>query len=298
MTPRTIIPAVPIRGQTKLATVPMAGQADVLAPGIRRLLAPNPGLMTGPGTNTYLLGETTVAVLDPGPAMPEHIDAIQALAPGPIRWILATHTHPDHSPAARPLADATGARLLGRRPPPGPNQDQTFEPDQVLGDGDRLEAKEFVVRAIHTPGHASNHLCYLHEGLHWVFTGDHVMNGSTVVINPPDGHMRDYLDSIERLKMLDPAKLAPGHGEVLDDPTTALDWIVAHRLEREEKVVAALASAGGGTLGDLVSKAYDDVPTRLHRLAERSLLAHLIKLREDNRAREENHRWYPATDQE
>jgi len=268
---------------------------EELAPGVRRLLAPNPGMMTGPGTNTYLLGENAIAVLDPGPAIPAHIDAIQENSPAPIRWILVTHTHPDHSPAARPLAEATGAELLGRSPPAGPQQDQTFAPDRELGDGDRLESAEFAVRAVQTPGHASNHLCYLLEGLGWVFTGDHVMNGSTVVINPPDGHMGDYLDSLDRVKALNPEKLAPGHGGLLHDPASALDWLVTHRLEREAMVVAVLEASGGGSLGELVKKVYDEVDSRLHGLAERSLLAHLIKLREDNRARETDQNWYPMT---
>ena len=275
---------------------PTPGKLEALAPGVRRLLAPNPGMMTGPGTNTYLLGEEEIAVLDPGPAITSHIEAIQALAPAPIRWVLVTHTHPDHSPAARPLAEQTGAELLGRRPPAGRHQDQTFAPDRVLNDGDRLESGEFSVRAIHTPGHASNHLCYLHEQLRWVFTGDHVMNGSTVVINPPDGHMGDYLESLRRVKAIAPTNLAPGHGALLQDPATTLDWIIAHRLEREAKVFAVLESSGGGPLSELVKEVYDDVDARLHELAERSLLAHLIKLREDSRAREEQRAWYPITE--
>jgi len=277
-----------------LDAVPTAGKVQELAPGVRRLLAPNPGLMTGPGTNTYLLGEEEVAVLDPGPAIPKHIEAIQEATPAPIRWIVVTHTHADHSPAARPLAQATGAQLLGRAPPAGSNQDQTFAPDRGLDDGDRLESTEFSIRAVHTPGHASNHLCYLHEGLRWVFTGDHVMSGSTVVINPPDGHMGDYLQSLNRVKALNAAKLAPGHGDLLDDPATVLDWIISHRLQREAKVLAVLESSGGGTLGELVKEVYDDVAARLHGLAERSLLAHLIRLGENNLAREEGHSWSPT----
>ena len=275
---------------------PTPGKLEQLAPGVHRLLAPNPGMMTGPGTNTYLLGKNEIAVLDPGPAIPAHIDAIQTLAPAPIRWILVTHTHPDHSPAADPLAAATGAELLGKHPPAGNQQDQTFSPDRVLDDGERLESEEFSVRAIYTPGHASNHLCYLHEQLRWVFTGDHVMNGSTVVINPPDGHMGDYLESLNRVKALAPSRLAPGHGALLQDPSATLDWIIGHRLEREAKIVAVLTSSGGEPLNELVKKVYDDVDTRLHGVAERSLLAHLITLREDSRAREENRAWYLITE--
>ena len=280
----------------KLEARQIIGKVDKLAPGVRRLLAPNPSIMTGPGTNTYLLGENEVAVIDPGPAIPEHIDAIQENSPAPIRWILVTHTHLDHSPAALPLAKATGAELLGQRPPPGPHQDQTFTPDRELSDGDRLESPEFAVCAIHTPGHASNHLCYLHESLAWVFTGDHVMNGSTVVINPPDGRMSHYLTSLSRVKDLAPEKLAPGHGDLLHDPAKALDHIVTHRLEREARVATVLKSSGGGSLSGLVRTIYDDVDVRMHGLAERSLLAHLIKLSEDKIAREDNGQWYPVKD--
>ena len=269
----------------------MPGTVVALAPGVRRLLAPNPGMMTGPGTNTYLLGEQAVAVLDPGPPMPEHVDAIVGAATGPIRWILVTHTHPDHSPGALLLARKTGAELLGQLPPAVSPNDQSFAPDRVLQDGDRLATEEFVLRAVHTPGHASNHLCYLHEGLRWLFTGDHIMNGSTVVISPPDGDMNHYLRSLRRLKVLGLSKLAPGHGDLLESPDAVVDWIIDHRLEREAKVVAKLAERPGATVGDLLPKVYDDVPAEIHPVAERSLLAHLIKLREDGRARNPGDRW-------
>jgi glyoxylase-like metal-dependent hydrolase (beta-lactamase superfamily II) len=267
------------------------GEVVTLAPGVRRLLAPNPGMMTGPGTNTYLLGETQIAVLDPGPRIDAHIDAIRAAAAAPIRWILVTHTHPDHSPAALPLAQVAGAELLGREPPPRTRQDPTFSPDRLLNDGDRLECADFSLRALHTPGHASDHLCYLHEQHQWLFTGDHVMNGSTVVIDPPDGNMNEYLRSLERLRALGLECLAPGHGDVLGDPDAVVDWIIAHRLEREAKVVRALQADPRGTLAALLPFVYDDVDPRLLPVAERSLLAHLIKLREDGRARQVGERW-------
>ena len=267
-----------------------------LTPIIRRLTAGNSNMFTGPGTNSYLLGENEVTIIDPGPPMVNHIEDLISLTGKSLKQILITHTHPDHSPAAHPLAAATGAELLGKHPPAGNQQDQTFSPDRVLDDGERLESEEFSVRAIYTPGHASNHLCYLHEQLRWVFTGDHVMNGSTVVINPPDGHMGDYLESLNRVKALAPSRLAPGHGALLQDPSATLDWIIGHRLEREAKVVTVLTSSGGEPLNELVKKVYDDVDTRLHGLAERSLLAHLIKLREDSRAREEDRAWYLITE--
>ena len=263
-----------------------------LAPGVQRLLAPNPGMMTGPGTNTYLLGEKEIAVIDPGPAIDSHIAMIQKVASAPIRWIIVTHTHLDHSPAAYPLAEATGAELLGKSPPNGSNQDQTFSPNRHLNNGDKIETEEFTLTAIHTPGHASNHLCYLHEKLQWIFTGDHVMNGSTVVINPPDGNMQDYLNSLKKLKTFQPKKLAPGHGDLLKAPQTTLDWIITHRLKREKKVMDAIRTMSGSSLSILVKKVYDDVDAQLHPIAERSLQAHLIKLDIEGLVQTRNGLWH------
>jgi glyoxylase-like metal-dependent hydrolase (beta-lactamase superfamily II) len=267
------------------------GKAVELAPGVRRLVAPNPGLMTGPGTNTYLLGEREVAVIDPGPRIEVHLDAIREEAPGRIRWILVTHTHPDHSPAAMPLAQQTDSTLLGMPPPKGKVQDKTFRPDRVVADGELLETDEFTLRAVHTPGHASNHVCYRHEGEQMLFTGDHIMNGSTVVIDPPDGNMSDYLASLDKLKTLGLASLAPGHGGVIDNPNEMIDWLVDHRLGREAKVVASLDAHPDSTLWDLTAHVYDEVDPRLHRLASRSLLAHLEKLELESRAERTGDRW-------
>jgi glyoxylase-like metal-dependent hydrolase (beta-lactamase superfamily II) len=269
-----------------------AGQITELAPGVRRLLAPNPSMMTGPGTNTYLLGSKEIAVIDPGPAMQDHVDAIQELTAGPIKWILVTHTHADHSPAAALLAEATGAEQLGRTPPQGRNQDQTFKPDHILEDGDKFETDEFCLHVIHSPGHASNHLCYLHTGQNFLITGDHIINGSTVVIDPPDGSMGDYLRSLERLKSIDIDAILPGHGEVMDQPQDAIDWLINHRLEREAKVIGALKAQPNATSRELVPLVYEDVDEELHDLAEHSLLAHLIRLEEELRVRMENGRWH------
>ena len=267
------------------------GVTQELAPGVRRLLAPNPGMMTGPGTNTYLLGETEVAVIDPGPLIGAHIESIQELSPGPIRWILVTHTHPDHSPAAGALAAETGAELIGIPAPEGKVQDKTFSPDRVPADGDLLETDEFVIRMVHTPGHASNHLCYRHESLRWLLTGDHIMSGSTVVIDPPDGNMLHYLESLARLKQLNLAALLPGHGPLIDNPDEVVDWLVDHRLQREAKVIAKLKEHPGLALTDLTAFVYDEVDTKLHRLASRSLLAHLLKLETEGRASCDQDRW-------
>lgn len=267
------------------------GVVTQLAPGVRRVVAPNPGMMTGPGTNTYLLGDAQIAVIDPGPFVAAHIEAIQAAAPGPIRWILVTHTHRDHSPAAQALAELTGAPRIGQPPPSGPRQDAGFTPDSVLHDGDRLDTGEFVLRAVHTPGHAPNHLCYLHEGLGWLFTGDHIMGGSTVVIDPPDGNMNHYLASLRRLQALDIKMLAPGHGDLLDDPGSEVDWIIEHREDRQARLVAALSAFHEKTDEELVVEVYDEVDQHLHPVAMRSLLAHLIKLEEDGRARDTGSGW-------
>jgi len=267
------------------------GQLTELAPGLRRLIAPNPSLMTGPGTNTYLLGSREIAVIDPGPSLAGHIDEIRRLAGGPIKWILVTHTHPDHSPAAALLAQASGAEQLGRAAPAGRHQDRTFRPDRILADGDKIETGEFSLQAIHTPGHASNHLCYLHSGLNWLFTGDHIINGSTVVIEPPDGSMGDYLRSLERLNSLRPDAILPGHGDLIDAPQEAINWLINHRLEREAKIVAALEVQPDATPGELVPLVYDDVDDKLYDLAEHSLLAHLIRLQEELRAKTEHSRW-------
>jgi glyoxylase-like metal-dependent hydrolase (beta-lactamase superfamily II)/8-oxo-dGTP pyrophosphatase MutT (NUDIX family) len=254
-----------------------------------RLIAPNPGMMTGPGTNTYLVGEQDLAVIDPGPDIDSHIEKLVAEGKGRIRWILCTHTHLDHSPAAAKLKAATGAMVLGRPAPAG--QDASFAPDQVVNDGERLYLGGVGLRAIHTPGHASNHLCYLLEDSRMLFTGDHVMQGSTVVINPPDGDMRAYLASLERLLAEDLAILAPGHGYLIGAPRKELRRLIAHRLAREKKVVASLQKLRAATLDELLPLVYDDVPVRIHGAAARSLTAHLDKLVAEGAARADGGRY-------
>ena len=268
-----------------------AGVVVELAAGVRRLIAPNASMMTGPGTNTYLLGSAEIGVIDPGPAIDSHVRQIQDEAGGDIAWILVTHTHPDHSPAAIRLAEATGAELLGGVPPDGRHQDRTFKPGRIPQDGDVFEAAEFKLQVIHTPGHASNHFCYLHTSHRWLFTGDHIINGSTVVIDPPDGNMGDYIRSLERLKDVQMTAIAPGHGAVIDNPYDVIDWHIKHRLEREAKVIAALRAHPNATSRELVASVYEDVDEKLHELAEHSLLAHLIRLEEECRAGMLRGRW-------
>jgi glyoxylase-like metal-dependent hydrolase (beta-lactamase superfamily II) len=272
-------------GQTSYDLIP--GAPKRLDRYTTRLIAPNPGMMTGPGTNTYLVGERDLAVIDPGPAIDSHVEKI--LAAGNIRWILCTHTHLDHSPAAAAIKKATGARVFGRPAPAG--QDASFVPDEVLSHNQRISLGAVTLRAIHTPGHASNHLCYLLEQTRMLFTGDHVMQGSTVVINPPDGDMRAYLASLELLLREDVAILAPGHGYLIGEPQQELKRLMQHRLKRESKVREAIAKLGTPTLEEMLPLVYDDVPQRLHGWAARSLSAHLLKLVADGAARAKDGRY-------
>jgi len=263
-----------------------------IAPDVRRITAPNPGVMTGPGTNTYILGNDELLLIDPGPDIDSHREALLAAVGNKLRWILCTHTHRDHSPLARALKAATGAQVLGHGSVPDDGrQDETFVPDRALLDGDVVACGEYRLRAVHTPGHASNHLCYLLEDRGVLFTGDHVMQGSTVVISPPDGDMQAYLDSLQRLLDLPLGAFAPGHGHVITTPQDEVRRLIAHRLKREEKIFAALAQAGPATLAELVRHAYDDVPGHIHPVAMRSLHAALIRLVRNGRAVQDGERW-------
>jgi glyoxylase-like metal-dependent hydrolase (beta-lactamase superfamily II) len=267
------------------------GEVYTLSERVRRITAPNPGVMTGPGTNSYIVGTDALALIDPGPGIESHVDALLRAVGNRLRWILCTHAHHDHSPAAQAVHAATGAQLIGMPPPPGERHDQKFVPDRRTEDGERVEGAGFTLRAIHTPGHASNHVCYLLEEERLLFTGDHVMQGSTVVIGPPDGSMSAYLRSLEKLLGIDIARLAPGHGHPIDAPHEEVRKLIRHRLGREQKVAAALAKVQRGNLDALVPFAYDDVSAKLHPIAKRSLFAHLEKLEADGKARREGEDW-------
>jgi len=255
----------------------VVGVAKALSPLARRILAPNPGIFTGPGTNTYLVGIDEIVVIDPGPADDAHLDAIVGCGGDRIRWIAVTHTHEDHAPGVAGLKERTGAEVLAFSAKDG------LRPDRKIGDGYSIEATEFRLTAVHTPGHASNHLCYLLEEERMLFSGDHIMEGSTVVIRPPDGDMAAYLDSLARLRTLRLKSIAPGHGRLIDKPAEVVDWYLAHRLEREQQVLAALADAGSAKISDLVPVVYADIDEAHQKIAVHSMHAHLLKLAADGK---------------
>jgi glyoxylase-like metal-dependent hydrolase (beta-lactamase superfamily II) len=267
------------------------GECVSIGQGVRRIVAGNAGLMTGPGTNTYLLGLREVAVLDPGPDDDRHLSAILAAAGPAIRWIIATHSHPDHSPLVKRLAERTGARVIGLPPPGDGRQDTTFRPEHLPGDGERLMLGESPLTAIHTPGHASNCVCYLLQNERLLFTGDHVLEGVSPVILPPDGDMSAYLHSLDKLQTLDFERIAPGHGSVMERGKQIVSALRAHRLAREEKVLRSLERLGVATLDELTPVVYDDVAADRHAWARLTLEAHLIKLRRESRAGDSGGVW-------
>jgi glyoxylase-like metal-dependent hydrolase (beta-lactamase superfamily II) len=240
--------------------------------------------MTGPGTNCYLVGRRNIAVIDPGPAIDSHIEEILQTCGNALKWVVVTHTHPDHSPAARIIADKTGAQLIGCVLPDDGHQDTSFAVEKNVAQGDILKTDEFTLEAIHTPGHVANHYCFfLHEeGM--LFSGDHIMNGSSVVIIPPAGDMADYLSSTELLSNYPIVSIAPGHGDLMGEPERVLKNIVRHRVIREKKIMRVLRELGEASLDELLPPVYDDVDPALLKMARLSLWAHVLKLEHEGKA--------------
>lgn len=280
-------------GSTLAEIVP--GEPVEVAAGVIRLTAPNPGMMTGPGTNTYVLGHKRFTVLDPGPDNATHIERILEITGGAIDQVVVTHTHQDHSPGTATLKARTGCRVYGQPAPSGAAQDQTFSPDEEPATGDLITTDAGTLKAIHTPGHASNHLCYLLVEQELLFSGDHIMQGSTVVINPPDGDMKAYLESLYDL-LAEPIRyIAPAHGFLMGRPQAVIDYLITHRLAREHKVARVLKHLGLASLKALTAEAYDDVPAGIHGVAARSALAHLLKLKVEGRANNEGDTWHATS---
>jgi len=252
-----------------------------LSPLVRRVTAPNSNLMTGPGTNSYLVGDRELALIDPGPAIPSHIDQLLTLCGDRLRWILVTHTHPDHSPAAKQISDFTGAKMIGCVMADDGHQDCTFDVEENLNHGQLLESPEFTLEAIHTPGHVANQFCFLLQEEGMLFSGDHIMQGSSVVIIPPSGNMAAYIRSTRHLMNYSINTIAPGHGDLLNNPADVLEQIVNHRLKREQRVVEALRHLGESGMDTLLEHVYSDVSNDLLPMAKLSLWAHLLKLEED-----------------
>lgn len=262
------------------------GLAQELHPLVRRVLAPNPGAFTYSGTQTYLVGRGEVAVIDPGPAIDTHIEAIVAATAGErIIAILCTHTHRDHSPASPALKGLTGAPVLGCAPlvldDDGPRSDAAFDPDyapdRVLADGERLSGPGWTLEAVATPGHTSNHLCFALPEAQALFTGDHVMGWSTTVISPPDGDMAQYMASLDKLMARDDIVYYPAHGEPVDNPQRFVRGLAGHRKQREGQILRLLRQEAK-PIPAMVEKMYVGVDPRLHGAAGRSVLAHLIDL--------------------
>lgn len=260
------------------------GKAIRLSDLVVRITAPNSGPMTGPGTNTYLVGKDDITVVDPGPKIGSHIDAILQAGAGRIKGVAVTHTHPDHSPAALPIAEATGAVLYGSVLDDDGHQDLSFKPHRELQHGDTITGAGYSIEALYTPGHVGNHFCFRLAEENLLFTGDHIMQGATVVIIPPSGDMLDYINSLQLLTRYDIDQLAPAHGHLIADAQAAITDIVKHRLSREQKVVAALQRLPNSTLDQLMDIVYADVDKRLYKIAKLSLWAHLLKLEREGRA--------------
>jgi glyoxylase-like metal-dependent hydrolase (beta-lactamase superfamily II) len=262
------------------------GVPSALSPLVRRVVARNAGPFTGPGTNTYLVGIDEVAVIDPGPDEKAHVDAIVGASMRErVRWVVLTHTHPDHSPATARLVKATKAEVLAF----GTKRDKDggdFPIDRTLDEGDTIEGTEFGLEVLHAPGHSPNHLCFLLEEERVLFTGDTVLDGMYSVINPArGGDMAEYMQTLERLRRLRVTRIAPGHGDVIDDPRPRLDDYLQHRKQREQQVVRVLKQRGQAKVADIVESLYgkDGLPPELVEAAGWQVHAHLLKLKAEGK---------------
>ena len=284
---------------------PRFGERVQVTPMIARVVANNPGPFTFMGTGVYIVGGHDVAVIDPGPDLPEHIDALKRALDGRrVSHILVTHTHSDHSPAAKPLKEWSGAPTYAFGPHGsgrdaqeengGPKVeaggDMDFVPDVRVKDGDILRGDSFSFTCVHTPGHTSNHMCFALAEEKALFTGDHVMGWSTTVVTPPDGDMAAYIASVEKLQQRDDRALYPTHGAPVTDPKPFLAAYREHRLDRERQVLESIA-AGRDTIAAMVAQMYADVDKRLHPAASRSVLAHLIQLENEGRVKHDGERY-------
>ena len=263
------------------------GDALRVSPLVTRVLAPNPSAFTFTGTQSYVVGDRDLAIVDPGPDDPDHMAAIlRAVAGRPVKAILCTHTHRDHSPGARPLAEATGAQVIGCAPlalsDDGPRADAAFDtgysPDAVMADGDVLAGSDWTIRAVATPGHTSNHLCYALDEDVALFTGDHVMGWSTSIVSPPDGDMADYMRSLQLLMEREDRIYFPAHGDAVEEPRRLVRGMIGHRKMREGQILRFIGKNGASLVSAMVTEMYRGVHPGLHGAAGRSVLAHLVDL--------------------
>jgi glyoxylase-like metal-dependent hydrolase (beta-lactamase superfamily II) len=273
---------------------------EQLEPGIARVLAHNPSAFTYYGTQTYLIGERELAVIDPGPDLPEHIDAlVEAIGGRPVAAIMCTHTHRDHSPAARPLADRIGAPIIGCAPlaleTAGPRADAAFDgdyrPERVLEDGEPIVIDGRELMAVATPGHTSNHLCFAYEGA--LLTGDHVMGWSTTVVFPPDGDMAAYMASLDRLRQRDDSIYYPAHGPPVTNPAQYVRGLMGHRMQRERQILKLVAERRRD-IPDIVANAYPGLDPRLVIAAGGSVFAHLLDLEVRGLVKSDGDQWTAA----
>ncbi len=275
---------------------------EILEPGVARVLARNPSAFTYTGTQTYLVGERELAVIDPGPDLPDHVDAIIAAINGrPVAAIMCTHTHRDHSPASRPLAAATGAPIIGCAPlaleSVGPRADAAFDfnyaPDRVLGDGEVFKFDGRRLVAVATPGHTSNHLCFADEQAGALFTGDHVMGWSTTVVVPPDGDMAAYMASLDKLRQRNDRIYYPAHGPAVTEPMQLVRGMAGHRRQRERQILQ-LVGEQPREIPDIVASAYPGLDPRLSEAAGASVLAHLLDLEARGLVERKSEAWRKA----